>query len=429
MELWNSLAPESWPLPPQALPPGTALVGGAVRDALLGRLAERPDLDLVVGGDAVELTRALATRFGGSCVVLDAERSIARLVIEGWTIDVARCVGGSLSEDLARRDFSINAMAMPLRAQTDAAAGGPPIRAELVDPHGGVEDLKAGRIVAISEANLMADPLRLLRGVRLATELDFTITATTWQLIQTHHGRIAEVAGERVLAELLRLSEAPLGDRGLSQAIALGLLAPWGVAMGRTEEKATQSALARLNPEAAKALGLSVDEGAWALPLARLALTLNGGALQRLHASRRLRQRCLCLRRWRRRLCPPPPAALIGVEQLTEAERLRLHQDLEADWPALVLLLRAEQLPERALRRWRDPADPLFHPHPPLDGVALQKGLGIGPGPLLGQLIDHLTLERAFGRLPEGEGGAEVVLRTARRWQARQHARQAMRHD
>jgi tRNA nucleotidyltransferase (CCA-adding enzyme) len=424
-ELWSALAPERWPLPLQALPGGTALVGGAVRDALLGRLGERPDLDLVVRGDAVELTRQLASSFGGSCVVLDAGRSIARLVIRGWTIDLARCVGGSLIEDLGRRDYSINAMAVPLRPETEDPPPELPSPPSLVDPHGGVADLRAGRIVAIDEANLVADPLRLLRGIRLATELDFTIAAATWGLIRSHHGRIAGVAGERVLAELLRVSEAPQGHRGLSQAKGLGLLAPWGVPIPADGEADGGTTLARLHPATATAMGLTNEEVGWSLPLARLALTLNGEALRRLHASRRLGQRCRCLRRWWERLCPAPPAAAVAVGQLGETERLRLQQELEADWPALVLLLREDQVPEGALRRWRDPDDPLFHPHAPLDGVALQRGLGIGPGPSLGNLIRHLTRERAFGRLPAGDDRPDIVLATARRWQERE----AMRHD
>ena len=96
---WQRLQPQQWPLPPEAFPAGCALVGGAVRDALLDRLGPEPDLDLVVEGDAVALCRQLSRRHGGSAVVLDAERSIARLVIHGWSIDLARQEGGSLEAD------------------------------------------------------------------------------------------------------------------------------------------------------------------------------------------------------------------------------------------------------------------------------------------------------------------------------------------
>ena len=113
-ELWQRLAAPSWPLPLELLPPGTALVGGAVRDGLLDRLGERPDLDLVVPGDGLALTRRLAKRLGGTAVELDQERSIGRLVLRGWTIDLARQEGTSLMEDLARRDYTVNAIALRL---------------------------------------------------------------------------------------------------------------------------------------------------------------------------------------------------------------------------------------------------------------------------------------------------------------------------
>ncbi len=177
-DLWRALAPERWPLDPSLLPPGTALVGGAVRDGLLGRLAAKPDLDLVVPIDAIALTHRLGRDLGGTCVVLDGKRSIARLVLNGWTIDLARCMGGDLKADLDRRDFSVNAIALPLPAAT--LNGGTMGQRCLIDPRGGLEDLAAGRLVAISEANLLDDPLRLLRGVRLASELDFSIEPATW---------------------------------------------------------------------------------------------------------------------------------------------------------------------------------------------------------------------------------------------------------
>lgn len=100
-------------MPPDQLPEGTALVG-AVRDGLLGRLVAQPDLDLVVPGDAIDLARRLGRQFGGTCVVLDKERSIARLVLKGWTIDLARCAGNDLRADLTRRDYTANAIALPL---------------------------------------------------------------------------------------------------------------------------------------------------------------------------------------------------------------------------------------------------------------------------------------------------------------------------
>ncbi len=371
---------------PDRFPTGSALVGGAVRDGLLGRLADQPDLDLVVPGDAIELARQLGRLYGGTCVVLDQERSIARLVLEGWTIDLARCAGDDLTADLGRRDYTVNAIALPLGSLKAADR-------RLIDPCGGLADLAARRMVAISEANLLDDPLRLLRGVRLACDLDFAIAPATWELIQRHCQRITAVAGERVLAELERLASSGQGHQGLAQALEAGLLQPWGGADG------SEASLQPLGPERPERCGLTSDEAAWALPLARLAAVLDGPTLDRLRASRRLQQRCQRLRQWLDclRQTPGDTGALV-LEALEEAERLALQRQLEEELPALLLHLDPAAA-QRALPRWRDPADRLFHPRPPLDGRRLQQLLAIAPGPRLGQLIDHLTAEWAFGRL------------------------------
>jgi len=392
---WQRLAPQRWPVPPDAFPPGTALVGGAVRDALLDRLGPTPDLDLVVPGDAVALSRQLRRHHGGSAVVLDAERSIARLVVQGWSIDLARQEGDSLEADLHRRDYTINAMALPL---ADPQA--------LVDPLGGAAHLATGDLVAIAEANLLDDPLRLLRGIRLASELDFQLEPRTRAWIHQHHDQLTRVAGERVLAELEKLAAAPGGQRGLAEVLRSQLLRPW-----REDHSHDQDLLERLSPEQAQRLGLSAEETTSALALARLAAVLDGPALQSLRSSRRLQQRVERLRHWQTRLgCADPATTAAG---LTEQERLQLHRQLEADLPAL-LLGWPDQQAGPWLQRWRHDGDRLFHPRPAIDGGSLQRELQLKPSPQLGALLDHLMLEQAFGRLQEGDD----VLQRARQWLA-----------
>ena len=388
--LRQRLAPERWPLQIESLPADAVLVGGAVRDAALGRLDEQPDLDLVVSGGAIALGRTLARSHGGTCVVLDAERDMARLVLKGWTIDLARREGPDLQSDLARRDFTVNAIALPLAPGSTA-----------VDPTGGLEHLKQGQLVAVAEANLADDPLRLLRGVRLAAELQFTIEATSLVWLRRHAPTIGQVAGERVLAELEKLAVAPTGHRGLQQALELGLLQPWGA---RPAEGVMPL---QLSPDADQTCGLTSQEMAEALPLARLAWLLDGAAVSLLKGSRRLQQRCSALRSWWATLQRTPLAAL------PEPERLALHEQLDQDLPALLLSEPVEQT-RAALDRWRDPSDPLFHPRPPLDGRTLQQALGLKPGPRLGELLRHLKQERAFGRLADADH--EAAIRCASRW-------------
>jgi tRNA nucleotidyltransferase (CCA-adding enzyme) len=393
--LWRRLAPQAWPLPLNALPAGSALVGGAVRDGLLGRLQARPDLDLVVPQGAIALCKRLARQLGGSAVVLDPERDIARLVLRGWCFDLAAQEGASLEVDLQRRDYSINAIALPLAPE-----------AVLLDPTGGLEALARGELVAISEANLLSDPLRLLRGLRLACELDFRLEPRTWGWIQHHHTTLAAVAGERVLAELDKLACAPAGAAGLVQVLNSGLLQAW-----LPPQLPLPSPLAGLTPGRADAIGLTAAEQAWALPLARLACLADGPALARLRSSRALQKRVQLLRQHWQLLNGRP------LDQLDEGQRFALHSQLESDLPALLLLGTDAATP--LLERWRDGDDPLFHPRPPLDGAALQHQLGLQPGPLLGQLLRHLSQERAFGRLARhctAEPDREAVLTTARRW-------------
>ena len=401
--LWQRLRTERWPIPLAQLPVDAALVGGAVRDGLLNRLAEQPDLDLVVNDDAIGLCRRLAQQHGGCAVVLDQQRDIARLVLRGWSLDLARRCGESLGADLARRDYRINAIALPLSPG-----------AALVDPLGGIADLQARQLVAVSEANLLDDPLRLLRGIRLAAQLDFGLEAGTWAWIERHHQRLAAVAGERVLAELEKLAAAPQGQRGLQQALAAGLLELWGA------DAEAGPALEQLNPKQAEHCGLNPEEQHLALPLARLARLFDAKALNQLRASRKLQQRCQRLRQWWRRLEPQDPggaalaATVIGtsapgsqdpgpaIARLTEAERVALHQQLEDDLPAL-LLAWPSPLARSWLERWRNPADPLFHPRAPLDGHSLQTELGLAPSRRLGDLLDQLKRERAFGRIGDRE--------------------------
>ena len=392
-QVLERLNPAGWPLPPEAFPQGTALVGGAVRDALLNRLGPRPDLDLVVSSDAIGFAKDASRRWGGTCVVLDAGHGIARLVIQGWTIDLAAQEGGSLEADLGRRDFTVNAIALPLEEG-----------AVLVDPTGGLDHLQRGQLVAVQEANLVADPLRLLRGLRLASELGFELEPQSQVWIERHAALLGSVAGERVLTELEKLAAAPEGHRGLQACQAMGLLKPWGA------DPHAQTSLDGLSEHNARTRGLGNEELGWALPLARLAALFGRQALDGLRSSRRLQQRCHALRHWQ---------AVGPSGQLSETDQLRLHQELEADLPAL-LLFWPEASALAALDRWRDPADPLFHPRPPIDGKGLQDHLALKPTRRLGELLHHLTLERAFGRLPAApepsmEGMAQV-WDCAKRW-------------
>jgi tRNA nucleotidyltransferase (CCA-adding enzyme) len=403
--LWQLLDPPQWPIPFKDLPLGSALVGGAVRDGLLGRLAARPDLDLVVPVEAIGLAQALARRHGGTVVVLDRERSIARLVIRGWTVDLARQEGPTLAADLQRRDYSINAMALTL--PWDGEGEG----ALLVDPCHGLQDLAAGRLRALSEANLLDDPLRMLRGMRLGGDLALSIDRQSGGWIREHRARLTQVAPERVLAELDRMAASPSGHQGLALALAYGLLEPWLAADAPL--LGADLPLEALTPAQAQARGLTPEEALMALPVARLALLFDAASLGRLQASRRLQKKVGSLHHWLTRL--QGPGIHGALERLGEDERLSLQIDLEEDLPALLLHLETSQA-ATALARWRDPNDPLFHPAVPMDGHTLQEQLQLPAGPQLGQLLHYLKLERAMGRLPAQNDDQALIRAKATGW-------------
>src|SRR5215213_8640079 len=179
------------------------VVGGAVRDELLGR--ELVDLDIATR-EPERAARAYAKRSGGAPFPLSERHGAWRVALEN-----------ERTVDFAPRDFTINAIARPL------AGGG------AVDPFGGQADLEERRLRAVGETVFSDDPLRLLRAVRLEDELDLRLDEDTERLVREHASLVGAPAGERILAELRRLS--PSGYRRLD---GLGLLQPLG---GRIEDR------------------------------------------------------------------------------------------------------------------------------------------------------------------------------------------------
>ncbi|NJK59929.1 MAG: CCA tRNA nucleotidyltransferase [Oscillatoriales cyanobacterium SM2_1_8] len=204
------------------LPEPSYVVGGWVRDRLLGRERSPVDLDLVVAAGAIAIASDLAQRYHGGFVVLDRAREIARVVWPQATVDVAKQVGGTLAEDLAHRDFTMNAIAVPCKALD---AEGRFATTDIVDPLGGQADLTQRVVRAIARENLVADPLRVLRGYRQAAQLGFDLAAPTRRWLQECAPGLATVAPERVCMELCYLLALPVS--GLDRALGDGILRDW----------------------------------------------------------------------------------------------------------------------------------------------------------------------------------------------------------
>jgi putative nucleotidyltransferase with HDIG domain len=192
---------------------GAWIAGGAVRDAALGRDVD--DLDLAVAGDPAAAAKAVAREGGGHAFELSAEFATWRAVAadRSWQIDATALRGETIEDDLAARDFTIGAVAVPL-------AGGEPI-----DPFGGLADLDRKRLRAVSDGGFAADPLRLLRAARIAAGLGLEVDPETVALARAEAARAAEPAGERQLAELRQLIGGADPLRGVALLDELGLTA------------------------------------------------------------------------------------------------------------------------------------------------------------------------------------------------------------
>ena len=172
------------------------LVGGAIRDYLLNK--EIRDIDLVVKGSSKKAAEELAYKVEGSFVVLDEQRAMYRVVNNGLIYDFSDLRGATIQDDLSCRDFTINALAVEL---DDLAA----LKDNLIDPYGGLRDLKDDLLRVVTKRSFIDDPLRVLRMLRFKDQLQFDIVENTKSLAQEAANRVVEVANERIKEELVKI--------------------------------------------------------------------------------------------------------------------------------------------------------------------------------------------------------------------------------
>jgi putative nucleotidyltransferase with HDIG domain len=437
------------------------LVGGAVRDRLLGR--ETVDYDVVVAGDPEQAARSVGRAAGGHPFALSdafgAWRVVAR---EGdWQLDVMPLTGETLEEDLLRRDFTVNAIAEPL-------GGG-----ALVDPTGGRSDLEARRLRMVAAAAFTEDPLRALRLARIACELDFAADAATVTAARERVAGLALVSAERVFAELKRVVASSrvlfglelMEQTGVTQIVLPELLALRGVEQSHfhhldvhdhtlavvAEAIALQDDPLVLGPAAGAVAALMAEPLAdgltrWeavrlgallhdvAKPQTR-AVTADGrvtfmghdeaGAsvastvLGRLRASEKLREHVAGLARHHLRLgflvhemplgrrdlyryLEATAPLQVDVTVLSVADRLATRGE-KADAAIAKHVELASSLLADALA-WR--ASP---PAPPIRGDELAAALGIKPGPELGRLLTALTEAAYAGEVSDADGAVRLA--------------------
>jgi tRNA nucleotidyltransferase (CCA-adding enzyme) len=336
------------------------LVGGAVRDLLLGR--GRADIDIVVEGDAA----ALASRLGAD-VVSHERFATAKVSLDDHEVDIATARTesyprpGALPEvepaarveaDLARRDFTINAMAISLDPEAD-----------LIDPHGGQADLVAGRLRVLHPGSFVDDPTRALRAARYAARFGFEPEPETRALLRD--ADLGTVSADRRDAELLRLA----GEAEAPRAFAL--LAEWGLVELReagVELAADVAELLRSEPWA------ELVPRDRALVAAALGPARGEGALAEAR--------------------PERPSEGVALADGHDPVELILARALGARWL------------DRYLAEWR-------HVALEIDGETLIAA-GVAQGPAIGRGLDEALRRKLDGEISEREQELEIALSVAR---------------
>lgn len=363
-----------------------------MRDALLGRTRAVIDIDLVVPVDAVELARDISRDYRAGFVMLDAERSIARLVFEGMTVDFAQQMGGSLEADLHRRDYRMNAIAYHLRDQ------------RLIDPLDGSGDLQAKLVRMVSAQNLADDPLRLLRGYRQAAQLGFEIELETARTIHTLASRLSTVAAERVITELRYLLAVSHQDPRLVIA-AMELLQVWLPGIQRetlaSDLQAIATALRSIEsqvPQLWQELNIPLRP---TLPTTIADVALFCGLLGSLPSKEILTNLTASI------------AEITAIDILQQSTSIlwpatvvdifHLFQTTGKHFPGFAVLKLAAGWTLTTLKplidRYLDLQDPLSHPVIIINGTELMSALNLPPSPAIGQLLAAIQLGQVRGEI------------------------------
>jgi len=367
------------------------LVGGPLRDVLLGEPIK--DLDFVVEGDAPALARRVAQELKGEAVTYQ-RFGTATVVLRDCRVDLVTArrevyprpgalpevSPGTILDDLARRDFSINALALPLAHRRPA----------LLDPQGGAADLARGVIRSLHSRSFADDPTRILRALRYEQRLGFRLDEGTLSAMQAaiRGGCLDAVSGDRLRRELQRILEERRPERALTRAMELGVLAAIHPALK------DGTALKKLVWDGA-------NPGATSLAyVAALACSLSpgdaGGVVRRLMMPgpwARVVQDTVAVKELEPSLARPGLTPS-GVYRLVEG---RAPEALYAVSRTTASPLVAQRLGDH-LGRLRPSAEGLRLAVPSLNGNDL-LALGVPAGPRVGQLLQELRDARLDGRI------------------------------
>ncbi len=352
------------------LPKRSYLVGGYIRDIILGRETENVDVDIVVPFNAIEIGKKISVNIGSKFIVLDKKREVVRIFFNHISIDIANQGSSSIEGDLCSRDFSINSIAFLYDEKC------------LFDPLNGLKDLEISLLRTYSEKNLLADPLRILRCFRFVSELNFKIDHNLITFIKKNRGKLYLAAKERINYEIQKIVH---GANALDAVLLIKKLNIFGV--DNLFEDPFFLDLEKINYSV-----LNQEEKEKFLPSFFIAQILDIVYLEKLKFSKAEIAKTKLLRKWYFFLRNKSTA------ELDELDRFKFHQELETFFPSFIFYL-PQNLRFAWLNRWRDKEDKLFHPSNLLNGDVIKKNLKIEDGPFLGNLLQYLSKELAFKRL------------------------------
>lgn len=197
---------------------GLYLVGGVLRNIALG-VAAAPDYDFTFDGDTKVLAMVVSGILGGSFFALDEQAGAWRVVSkdEGLTIDFTPIAGGDILADLFKRDFTINALALPVKDFFDGGL-------VVADPFGGIDDAAAAILRKVSDSIFDDDPVRTMRAVRLSTRYGLKIEPETWELLVSKAPLISQTSPERSRDELVQLMSCADSIEGVRLLFSSGLM-------------------------------------------------------------------------------------------------------------------------------------------------------------------------------------------------------------
>ena len=359
---WNSIL--------SFLPKGSYLVGGYIRDIILGRLTEEIDVDIVVPLNAIEIGKKISDNIESKFIILDKKREVVRIILNHISIDIASQISSTIEGDLSSRDFSINSIAFLFDKKC------------LFDPFNGLKDLEYSLLRTYSEINLLNDPLRILRCLRFVAELNFDIDLKLVTFIRKNKKKLSLVAKERINYEMQKIVN---GTNALEAVILVKKFNIFG-----SDDFYKNSFF--LDLENINYAELNQHERDKFLPFFFISQILDELSLEKFKFSRAEISKIKLLRKWHFLLEKK------NIDQLNEFDRFLLHQELEMFLPTFIFNL-PQNIRLDWLNRWRDKDDKLFHPSNLLNGDVIKKNLRIEDGPILGELLQYLSKELAFKRL------------------------------